>query len=58
MLPAVNTISSVMLNFQLNRDTANAIIEASSRVSNTVGMVMIAELMNAWVKPPCYQAVE
>jgi hypothetical protein len=32
MLPAVNTMSSAMLNFQLNRDTANATIDASRMV--------------------------
>ena len=42
-LPAVNMISRVMLNFQLTRLTANAIIEAKNRVRITVGTVMITE---------------
>ena len=37
-------INNVMLNRQENRLTANAIMEAKSRVSSTVGTVMITEL--------------
>ena len=55
MLPAVNTISSAMLNRQLNRDTANATIDASRRVSITVGMTMIAEFLKSVAKPACFQ---
>ncbi len=57
-LPAVNMISSVMLNFQLNRLTANAIIEAKKRVSSTVGIVMITELTRYLPIPAWFQAVK
>ena len=57
-LPAVNMISSVMLNRQVNRLTANAIIEAKSRVSSTVGTVMMTELTKYVPRPACSQAFE
>ncbi len=49
-------ISSVMLNFQLTRLTANAIMEAKKRIRNTDGTVMSTEFQNSWAKPPCVQA--
>ena len=55
-LPAVNMISSVMLNFQLTRLTANAIMEAKNRVSSTAGTVMITEFQKYLAKPPWVQA--
>ena len=51
-LPAVNMISSVTLNCHLNRLTAKAIIEASSRVSSTEGTVMITEFTKYLLQPP------
>ena len=54
----MNRISRVTLNRQLNRDTANAMIEARNSVISTVGITMIAELVSAVEKPPWLHAVE
>jgi hypothetical protein len=45
-----------MLNRHLNRLTANAIIEANSKVSSTVGTVMITELTKYLASPAWIQA--
>ena len=42
-LPAVNNIRTTRLNRQLNRDTANATIDARSSVTITAGTVTIRE---------------
>ena len=41
--PAVNMISRVMLNFQLTRLTAKAIMELHNKTRMMVGTVMIRE---------------
>ncbi len=43
-LPAVKTIKQKRLNRQLKRETANATIDATSRVMSTAGTAMISEL--------------
>jgi hypothetical protein len=55
-LPAVNMIRSVMLNFQLTRLTAKAIMEARKRTSSTAGTLMITEFQKYLAKPPWVQA--
>ena len=55
-LPAVNMMSSVTLNFQFTRLTANAIMDARKRTSSTAGTEMITEFQKYLAKPPCVQA--
>src|SRR5450631_1242219 len=54
-LPAVNRISSPMLNLKLRRDTMKATADARSSVTATAGTVMRAEFsknlsMSDWVQ--------
>src|SRR4051812_34130803 len=55
-LPAVNMISSVMLNFQATRLTAKAMSEARNKVSSTVGTVRITEFPKYVENPPWVHA--
>ena len=44
------------MNRQLNRDTENATIDATIRVTMTAGIVTISVLRKCWAKSPPFQA--